>query len=243
MSEANTIWVKAYTPSGIQVGITVSFEAGKLMPASELDAMIASAGYLVTMPGAEPGQKVETITEVIRYTQHNSDGTTTPCIGLYLENPKLNFAKKAYLNTSDEQRQFEILSGLKIADLPEFPSAGLPKRNEKSASNFIKQVVTPFKIALDETSYTDDEGQPQIGTKFASFIGATPVKTEPGNVIQMPSGNVKITRDNVKIFVDYWKSQGIGGTQVVEILGVSRLSEYTGTIEEANQAVSRSIGA
>ena len=170
-NQASTIWTKAYTPGGFQVGITFPFAANGSLPLAEsIDRMVTEAGYLLTAPGLDPGEELETITHVILRIQHNkSDGTQTPCIGMYYENPKLVYCKKAYLNTPEDIATFERLSGLKLAQLPKFPGQ-FPKRDDLSAAEFIIAAKTPFQVRMTQGTYTDEAtGEVKSTPKFAGF--------------------------------------------------------------------------
>lgn len=173
----NTISVTVYTPSGTRAYINF----GTLITAAELDSKVAELGYLVNAPGQDAGQEPETVTHVIRATQYNkSDGTTTPIIGLFFANPKLLFARKAYLDRAEDIATFERLSGLKVDKLPEFPSATLPKRDEKSAARFIIAAKTPFQVVMEQDTYTDESGETKSGKKFAGFYeGSKPQAAPP----------------------------------------------------------------
>jgi hypothetical protein len=101
---------------------------------------------------------------------------------LYYENPKLVYAKKAYLNTPEECAAFERVSGLRIAALPEFPSTALPKRDEKSAQQFIVAAKTPFQVRMADDTYTDEStGEVKPTKKFAGFY-EPPTGTQPDNI-------------------------------------------------------------
>lgn len=201
MSEANTIWIQLYTPNGAKLGVTIGFADGKLTqtlpPVAMIDAMIADAGYLITLPGLEVGEELETITHVIRRTQHNKkDGTQTPCIGMYFENKSLVYGKKAYLNTQGDIATFERLSGLKVSAMPNFPS-DIPLRDNPDAASFIIPVKTPFQIRMVDGTYTDKEtGEVKPCKDFAGFYDiGTPAATTgngsqgstPSNVTTLPS--------------------------------------------------------
>jgi hypothetical protein len=182
MSEANTISIKIYTPGGGSGYFCIPvFQDNSVMSAAELDEYILGLGYLYTAPGVLPGEELETITHVILRIQHNkSDGTQTPCIGMYYENPKLVYCKKAYLNTPEDIATFERLSGLKLAQLPKFPGQ-FPKRDDLSATEYILAAKTPFQIRMTDGTYTDDATGETKSTKvFAGFydVSSKPATTQ-----------------------------------------------------------------
>lgn len=193
MSEANTIWIQLYTPGGAKLGVTLGFADGKftetLPDVALIDAMIAEKGYLLNAPGVEPGETLETITHVIRGIQTNKDGTTTPIIGLFYENTKLIYPKKAYLNTTDDIATFERLSGLKVSALPQFPSKNVPLRDDAGGTPFMVAVKTPFQIKLKPTTYVDPkDGETKEGTEFAGFYDPAG-KPAPAQPSTPASGN------------------------------------------------------
>src|SRR5690606_6100579 len=66
MAETNSVWTRAYTPAGLQVSITFTFDADALPPAAEIESRLANAGYLVAAPGLEPDVNKMEIDSVIR---------------------------------------------------------------------------------------------------------------------------------------------------------------------------------
>ena len=178
MNEANTIWVKAYTPAGHQVGITLGFEhfeSGKLPSAEDVDRLVAEKGYTVALAGMEPGEETEAITHVMRRTQHNSDGTTTACIGFYHENPKLLFAyHRFYVNTDADRQAFEEAAGVKIDAIPLYTSDQFPLQNSPNAQPFLHSLPKPMQIVTKQEPYTKKDGTSGTAARFQRFASQAP---------------------------------------------------------------------
>lgn len=192
--EPNTVHMRLYTPSGVPLNFVLSIRDGKLTETlpdvAAMEAMIAASGYLVNAPGLAAGEELETITHVILRIQHNkSDGSQTPCIGMYYENPKLVYCKKAYLNTPEDIATFERLSGLKLAQLPKFPGQ-FPKRDDLSAAEYILAAKTPFQIRMVDGTYTDEAtGEVKPTKVYAGFYEAGSSKPAPAQTSNPASGN------------------------------------------------------
>jgi hypothetical protein len=122
-------------------------------------------------------------------------------IGLFYENPQLVYAKKAYLDSATDVAAFEQVSGLKIADLPEFPGA-FPKRDDRSASRFIIAAPTPFQVRMKPHTYTDDDGETKETTRFAGFLNANPLppsSTGSAESLDLSTPQAKAFINDVKV--------------------------------------------
>lgn len=194
----NTIWIRAYTPAGRQVGISVAFEAGKITPASELDAMVEEAGYLIAPEGVEAGEWIETMGSVMRRTKYNDDRTETPIIAFYSDNPRLSFKRDSmYFNTLEEIAEFEALAGMKITDIPNYEGTDWLERqpNNPQSKKYIKQLPKPIKCALAIGTWNNPKTK-ESGTtdKIQRFLD---VPTTPDNITDMPkrdNNNSKSTK-------------------------------------------------
>lgn len=192
-TQANTIWTKAYTPAGFQVGITIGFEAGHLPQAVDIDRMIADAGYLITLPGVEPGEDVEPILYVCRKNHTDTKtGAIVPHIAFYSEND--NLTKRwthTYLDTPEQVAEFENGTGLKVADMPVYDGDLHPDRTKSKA---VIKLVKTIKVVRD--FYETKDGEPRrpfkrfvdsIGTPQASEATATSGDGTPSNVTTLPA--------------------------------------------------------
>lgn len=175
-NEANTVWMKAYTPGGIQVGITMGFEDGELLSASAVDAMVADKGYLVTPPGVEPGEEIEIMTHVSR-RMHTSkkDGTVTPVIAFYHENTALNWKyDHIYMNTPEQIAEFEQVTGLTMVNIPEWEALSFLDRADAKADKYIIATQSPVRVAVKEGTYKAQDGTTKTTMKIQRLLGANP---------------------------------------------------------------------
>ena len=230
-NKPNTIWIKAYTPAGTQVGITVAFEDGKLTPASDLDAMIASAGYSVTLPGAEPGEDVDTMTHVLKRIHTNKDdGSKTPVLAFYHENAKLKHKfDHVYMNTPEEIAEFERLSGLTLASIPEWMGDNYIARDHEKASQFVIALPNPIKVASVKKEY-EAFGNKGLTSKIQRFIGATPANVTTLDTGQQGNGNKSNQRPG-------WLSNKSATTQVKERLAFLGLDNGEEVVSKARSVV------
>lgn len=179
MNESNTIWAKAYTPAGVQVGITIAIENGQLKPAIELDNMIANAGYLVTPPGVEQGEDIEIMSHVSR-RMHTSkkDGTVTPVIAFYHENTALNWKyDHMYMNTPEQIAAFEQVTGLTLLNIPEWEASSFLDRSDAKASKYIVTTTKPIKVAVREGTYKAQDGTTKTTMKIQRLLEIEAVDT------------------------------------------------------------------
>ena len=94
-----------------------------------LDYLLAN-GFQSTAPGVEPGSEVVPINWVCATPAKQRDGTDTVRIGFYMSDYRNNphpFVAK-YINTPEDIADFELATGLKIAELPVFPTTQFPER-------------------------------------------------------------------------------------------------------------------
>jgi hypothetical protein len=126
LNATGSIWIKAWTPDGFQVSLT--------LPALTVaDAMrhlddVRAHGLLTTLPvdgGLESGESAETITMCVKRMKKNRKDETRPIIDVYWDGAGFKFVS-IYLDTDEQIADFEAVSGLKVKDMPKYPSTAPP---------------------------------------------------------------------------------------------------------------------
>ena len=202
MSEANTIHIRVFMADGTPVNLNFAFENGLPLHATELTKRVQDAGYLLTVPGAKPGEDVETMTHVMKRLQFNkSDNTTTPTIGLYHESKGLLFAYwQLYLNTPADISDFESAAGVKVAELPLLEDSAFPKRDDHFKQKYLVELPQPIKARFTKEKYLKEDGKEASRPKtFEGFLGSTPQpapsSTPPAS--GKPDGNDTVAIDDM----------------------------------------------
>lgn len=161
MSEANTIWMKVWTPAGYSASVTLGFEEGKLPKAEEVERMLLGAGWLSHAPDLAEGQKAEKVVAVMRRVASNG----APVVDFYPEWNEagtygINRCGFMYLDKPEDVAEFEAQSGLKLMDIPLYESEAALKR--KFGKTHPKQVAvaTPFEI-IKTPDGQHDNGMPR----------------------------------------------------------------------------------
>lgn len=186
-TQANTIWTKAYTPAGFQVGITIGFEAGNLPLAVDIDRRLQEAGYLLTLPGLEAGETAEPILYVCRYDHvDKKSGELIPHIAFYSQEDHLTKRwLHIYLDTQEQIEAFETATGVKVATMPIWNADTHPERNNPKAKSCIVRLAKPIRVARE--TYTNKEGETRH--KFKRYVDSigTPQPVTTGNTQAAPS--------------------------------------------------------
>lgn len=180
-----TLVMTVYTPAGAQVQVEIAGE--DLVPAAELDSLLASAGYSTTPPG--PDAETVKITTVVRRTAR--DGT--PVIDFY---PDWSVGGKfgqyrsglMYLNTPDDVSQFQAQSGLQLSEIPVF-EGGVFQRDFNRRSRYEVSCRKPFLIKRVPNGVDEQTGHNRYKYEYAApvSVSSTPEpapepRTAPGQL-------------------------------------------------------------
>jgi len=145
-------WVKLYAKSGALVTIPVT--AAPLdytAMAANVDAMIA-AGFAVLAPGLEAGEEKEMVGFLV-HGQQDSGREITDFLLLYSVDDSKKFSfLKIYLNTDDDVRLFESVSGMRLDSIPVYVGQDKPERGKNRVvdQQFVKQVPKPFGVVFGD---------------------------------------------------------------------------------------------
>jgi len=232
---SNTIWIKAFTPAGFQVGVTLHFDSLDALPsAGDIDRKMQAAGYSVNVLGLEPGAEKEQIKTVIRRTQINKrDNSQTPIIDLYGDKMQFRFTS-IYLNTPDEVSEFEAQSGLDVNDLPEYDSTAPLDLENPRAQKYALLVKTPFVAVKMPNGEKEINGVMQMTYKFSGYGSpkATPAPSQPATSGQRNGQSQQVitwpTQESVDTMLERcYSGLQISSTDVIRFTGIPRLSDLS----------------
>lgn len=168
-------WVKLFTPRGPQVTIPVTVNGPEDMMAfvhSFLDA-----GWLVQAPGLEAGEEKETFHHVVKEIVND-----TTHISLYRDNDAFRYLG-VYLNRPEDEQAFELASGLKLSNLPEYVGVGhIERRKSASLDKFVITAPKPFSAVWKHNPKHDpdsEEGKKKPKRLFVRWADVSTVKEEP----------------------------------------------------------------
>lgn len=262
---ANTASITAYTANGWRVHF--SFTIASVADADSRLAELAAAGYTPTAPGAPDGGAVEMIGWVSRRVQINNDGRPdTPIIDLFLDNEGWQGRMVGiYLNTPEEIAAFEKACGVKLTALPLYEAAAPAKRDDARSSKYIVRLPHPAAAFIGDNPRwegTDDKKNQKrkfFGWKDAPI--AAPAST-PANVVGSITPNSEAFDaafpPNATVMSKHWtadteaqkkffqwanKTHGINDYAVLEALDVKALTLFTGTKQDALNAVKAFVDA
>lgn len=151
-------WVRGYLVNGFQISFTIPITDITDAYAEALaftDKLLAD-GFSMDAPGLEAGEKKEAVGYVLR-RQKDSDGT--PIIDLYLAQEKTTFRfLKVYLDTPEDVKTFEAVSGLQLDTLPLYEGDRLERDGGDKSKRYIRAVAKPFNVVLSANPhYNPDE--------------------------------------------------------------------------------------
>ncbi len=114
-------WVKLFHPAGVQCTIPLSLSgAFTAEQAEELLTSVSNllnAGWLVDMPGLEPGETREPVSYLARRQKINDDKTKTDVIDVYCGDGKFKTVH-LYMNDAEDFAQFTDAFGIQVGKLP-----------------------------------------------------------------------------------------------------------------------------
>lgn len=187
MDTCSNVWVRAYTPDGYNISITVAITSVSDV-ARVLDE-IRAAGYTPIPANVEDGEKHEVITTVVRRT-HSSDKGDTPVIDCYPE-WKGDYGQyrfvSIYLNNADEIKAFEDASGLKLSSLPEYASQAPLQRTQGKPAKWEVNCKKAFTAVKAPNGEKEIGGKTQTVYRFTRYAGATPAPASNGNGANKPA--------------------------------------------------------
>ena len=221
---SNNIWIRAFTSDGFQVSLT--FAVTTAAEAVAKLAEVREAGFLASQPESQGGER-QAIASVMR---HLSD-KGTPVVAAYpawkyeWKYGEYKFAS-LYMDSPEDIVQFEAQSGLKLEDIPlSDGEAGVRRRfgSKNPKEMAVKRSFDMLKIP----DGTADDGKPRYRYEYA--VKLTPV--------------AHWSPDDVKAFKTRWLSDDLTIADLIKALNVSQWSEWKGTLEQANAAVTAYIKA
>lgn len=237
-------FVRLYHSSGVQASIPMPTD--RKMETAEwkniFDSITSAleAGWLVQAPGFEPGEIKEEVGWVVRSIKENDDNSTTNVVSLYSSNEALKrpFFKK-YLNRDSDIKDFEAVSGLRVADLPVYIGKdGIERGAARQTDAYVIPVAKPFPVVLKPNPhYKKEEADaaklagkgyfvptkvfvrwPSLAAKAEGSTDAPPAtsavpKISPQQVTQM-EGFVKLAKANLTAMLQNYGIRSISEMNV-----------------------------
>lgn len=128
----NTIWVTGYfTVDGQTFKSSPTFDLNDIPDMMRKLRELMANGFTASEPGLEAGEESEVISHLVATKSTNSDGSMTPRIFFYPADDKLKHKWiDWYLDTEDDIKQFQTITGLTVLGLKVFPGKQAPARGE-----------------------------------------------------------------------------------------------------------------
>jgi hypothetical protein len=182
-------WMKLFHRSGLDVRLPIPVD-GCPVSLTTFAAVLQSvdnaiaAGWMTQAPGLEAGENRDKIAWVSRCLVPSRNGGECSRIFLYLDNDACTYKHVAeYLNTPDDVAAFEYASGLKLEQIPVWPTKAAPKRLEKGTAQYIIQAPRPFEVIwkLNPDYQEGVQGQKEEKRLFVRWANSKPpaVSSEP----------------------------------------------------------------
>ena len=163
--------------SGLRLRIAFPLDS-EHHPAGNLNKLIdgyLAAGFSVREPGVEPGQETEEVGFVVRTLVAGRSGQ---CSRIFFYSPHEKVIHKVldkYLNDENDIREFEAVSGLKLASVAVWPAKAPPTKTD--GGNFIVRTKPFSVIAKANPDYV--EGSKETTKRlFVRYGGQSATKHE-----------------------------------------------------------------
>lgn len=179
---ANTVWIKAFSADGYQLGITLEVDPANVgASVAQYLASLKAAGLTPRELGIEEGEQVEACSAISRRSKANKDGTTTPIIDLFVGELEYK-TLSVYLNTDEDVAAFESAFGIALRELPEYDSEAAVKRTDTARfSKYARRPVKPVRFVHEKNpAYTGAEGEMKPKRRFVRWMSeASPQRPTP----------------------------------------------------------------
>jgi len=220
---SNNIHIRAYSSDGYEITLLVT---GTLTDVSHKLNEVRAAGFLAFQPAPVESER-QTIASVMRHV--TDSGTIViaayPAWKYEGKYGEYKFAS-IYLDSDDDTAQFEAQSGLKLADIPQMDGeAGVRRKYGK-----VLPKETAVKRTFDMIRMPDgvsDDGKPRYRY---DYVARLPIVK-------------RWSPADFAAFVARWKQDNLTEADLCKALKITRGSEWTGTVDEANAAVTVYIKA
>lgn len=259
---ANTASVTAYRADGWRVHFT--FTIATVEDATARLAELATAGYTPNAPGLEAGERTEEITSVCRREFVGRDSKQKRVLDLWAENGQyLQYSH--YMDSPADFEAFTLATGMDFDKLPLHKGVAAAARRDPNTEDMIVDLPRPVKVVYKVEGLTDKGKEKK---EFVRWHGiAAPAPSTPANVVgsitpDTPSAKVTGFDDlfppNATVTSKHWtadteaqkkffewanKTHGINNFAVLKALGVKTITAYTGSKQDALNAVKAFVDA
>ncbi len=260
----HTASVTAYRADGWKVFFSFVLDAADPVGSANTQiATLAANGYTPNAPGLEAGERTEEITSVCRREFVGRDSKQKRVLDMWAENGQyLQYSH--YMDSAADYEAFTLATGMDFDKLPLHKGVAAAARRDPNTEDMIVDLPRPVKVVYKVEGLTDKGKEKK---EFVRWHGITPAALAPPpapNVTPFPPqtnasaefdtafppANGKGTphwtadKDGQKRFFEWAnKTHGINGYAVLVALGVKTITEYTGTKEDALNAVKTYVDA
>lgn len=258
---ANTASITAYTANGWRVYF--SFTIASVADADARLVELAAAGYTPNAPGLQAGERTEEITSVCRREFVGRDSKQKRVLDMWAENGQyLQYSH--YMDSPADYETFTLATGMDFDKLPLHKGVAAAARRDPNTEDMIVDLPRPVKVVYKVDGVTDKGKEKKEFVRWHGIAPAAPAST-PANVVGSitPQTNASEAFDaafppNAVVTSKHWtadteaqkkffqwanKTYGINDYAVLEALDVKAITLFTGTKQDALNAVKAFVDA
>lgn len=240
-----TMSFSGWLPNGMKVYFTMpsDYENAMELAIAFTDKLIAK-GFSQQEPGLGKGEHKELIGSAGRRNKKNKDGTVSPVLDLYAEASHLTFRYMAiYLDTPEEIKTFEAVSGLRLDEIPLNKMDAAPGRDNQ---DLVVKFKTPAMLVYtNNPDYDETSSDKKPKRLFERWDGIGSKSNEKGSNSSATDETVITDADAwneaaVKQFVTHYLDR-VDMAKLLSILKVARFGEWKQGKKAAYVAVEKSL--
>jgi len=141
--------IKLYTPENALVTIPIDPEHG--ISREQAHNILSSVRNLLAVGFSIKEKRLDEVEQIqeVAFVERRVSADETPILDFYVAHPKAT--KKAihtYLNTEEQIRAFETVSGLRVIDIPQYDGELALSKDSPKASTYIIKLPRPIKVVF-----------------------------------------------------------------------------------------------
>jgi hypothetical protein len=223
--------VSGWLPNGMKVFFQMPvYATNAFEDAMAFTNMLQSKGFSQQEPGLGKGEHRELIGSAGRRNKKNKDGTVSPVLDLYAEASHLTFRYMAiYLDTPEDIKTFETVSGIKLDSIPLNKMDAAPGRD--NAELVVKFKTPATLVYTNNPDYDETSTDKKPKRLFVRWDGIGVQKEAPSGLNANVGANGGILEGDwnpqtVKDFVTSYQGK-LDTEQLLTALRVTRFGEWT----------------
>jgi hypothetical protein len=225
---------------GTGAKVSIPLDVQTILTTEQAKTLIASvdnllqAGFTVNLPGLEDGENFEQIGFAVRREKANDDQTVTAIVDLYPAQGNFRILGM-YLNTADDEIEFQKATGLKLLSMPIFEGTPIERGKNPKQDKFVVALKSPVKLVYKQNPKWDGENDKKHSKRvFVRWEGLRPSENgtqaesippamtyEAARLVKTPNGAELGTLDAEKL----------------NLLATSRTANVTDTIRAAAKII------